>query len=282
MSVYAPGDTPPVDPNADPGMWARLMGYVGGLSPIGSAQADTMAQGPNPAANPSPVDPRLAGGGPPVPQALMSGAQQPPAMDPTEMAARRRLASHAASLAAGGPPQLSPASPSTASLNAVNYGGLPPSVSTVAPNSQNGLPTTFGGGTFGQGGPPPQVMPYAGGQGTVGPAGQPGSHTLLQPSAPNNAVGWGTPQSSSDVNWALDPRLPDYNKLPAAAGSAAQRKPVRKPVKIPASATANVPPAGSPWVTRDAQNQDWSGGALARGGTRQMGMLDLSKLFGQR
>ena len=74
MSVYAPGDTPPVDPNADPGMWARLMGYVGGLSPIGSAQADTMAQGPNPAANPSPVDPRLAGGGPPVPQALIAAA----------------------------------------------------------------------------------------------------------------------------------------------------------------------------------------------------------------
>ena len=235
MAVHAPGDTP--DPNADPGMWARLMGFVNGLNPIGSAQADTIGQGPNPLTQPSPVDPRLAGGG-----------------------------------------------PSTASLNAVNYGGLPPGVSTVAPNSQNGLPATFGGGTFGQGGPQPQVMPYAGGQGTVGPAGQPGEHPLLQTPAPNNAVGWGLPQDSGDVNWAIDPRLPDYNKLPAAAGPAAQpvRKPVRKPVKIPASATANVPPAGSPWVTRDAQNQDWSGGALARGGTRQMGMLDLSKLFSRQ
>ena len=52
--------------------------------------------------------------------------------------------------------------------------------------------------------------------------------------------------------------------------------------RIPANATASVPPAGSPWVTRDAQNQDWSGGALARGGTRQMGMLDLSKLFSRQ
>ena len=52
MAVFAPGDSPPDDGSGagmDPGMWARLMGYI---NPIGSAQADTLAQGPNPLANP--------------------------------------------------------------------------------------------------------------------------------------------------------------------------------------------------------------------------------------
>ena len=62
--------------------------------------------------------------------------------------------------------------PSTAVLGTPDYSGLPPSISTLSPNSQDGLPTSFGGGSFGQGGPPPQTMPYAGGQGPVGPAGE--------------------------------------------------------------------------------------------------------------
>ena len=107
---------------------------------------------------------------------------------------------------------------STAGLGTPTDSGLPPGVSTMSPNTQNGLPTTLGGGSFGQGGPPPQPMPYAGGQGPVGPAGRAGGHSLLTPPVPNSAVGWGTPQTGGGVNWASDPRLPDFNKLPRPAG----------------------------------------------------------------
>ena len=173
---------------------------------------------------------------------------------------------------------------STAGLGTPPYSGLPPGVSTMSPNSQNGLPTTFGGGSFGQGGPPPQSMPYAGGQGPVGRAGESGANPLLTPPVPNTAIGWGTPQTGGDVNWAGDPRLPDFNKLPRPAGPGGGR-PARQPAaRIPASATASVPSATkSPWITGTAQNQDVVGGALARGGGgRPMGMLDLSRLFSRQ
>lgn len=60
-------------------MLQRLWAY---LNPIGSAQADTLTQGPNPLNNPSPVDPRLAGGGPPVPPGMLGGGQPPAPMPP--------------------------------------------------------------------------------------------------------------------------------------------------------------------------------------------------------
>jgi len=77
MAVFAPGDDPRMQ---DPGLWARLMGYVGGLSPIGPAAADTLNQAPNPLTNPTPVPAALSGGGPSVPLGLFGGGQPPAPM----------------------------------------------------------------------------------------------------------------------------------------------------------------------------------------------------------
>ena len=236
MAVYAPGDTPPVDPNADPGMWARLMGFVGGLNPIGGAQAaEAPPQGPGP-----PVDPDAA----------------------ARRAAIERLK----------PMMASPGNTNTPAI----------------------MPHMFGDGPNVQGRP---VLPYIDPR-TGQLANAAAIPTNLPPGAPSPARPGGI---GSDANFPVmgaggfpttyappgqQPPVPTPVGSPAPAVPPPRPRivaqPVRKPVRIPASATASVPAAGSPWVTRDAQNQDWSGGALARGGTRQMGMLDLSKLFGQR
>jgi hypothetical protein len=75
MAVYAPGDTPQ---DADPGMFARIQQYLAGLNPIGSANAAQT----NPLTQPSPVDPRLAGGGPPVPSSLTGPPPAPVPINP--------------------------------------------------------------------------------------------------------------------------------------------------------------------------------------------------------
>ena len=79
MAVYAPGDdyggAGSSGAAADPGMLQRILAY---LNPIQPAAADTIHAN-NPLNSPSPVDPRLANGGPPIPPGLMSAAQQPPA-----------------------------------------------------------------------------------------------------------------------------------------------------------------------------------------------------------
>ena len=48
-----------------------------------------------------------------------------------------------------------------------------------------------------------------------------------------------------------------------------------------AAPAAAAPAAGSPWITAARPNRDMAGGARGQGQT-QMGMLDLSKLFGRR
>lgn len=76
--------------------------------------------------------------------------------------------------------------------------------------------------------------------------------------------------------FAPKPAVVARTPVVARSGGKGKGKPV---VRIPASATASVPAAGSPWITDTYQNREVSGGALARDGGRRMGMLDLSKLF---
>ena len=232
MAVYAPGDDPSDVSSGGFPSWlanlpasiqAQLMRVGNYANPVSSANAapasiaasdynktgkiveDSVSQPPNPLTNPTPVDPRLTGGGPPVPASLTSNAAQ-----------------------------------------------------IVPGGGSSGGGGASGGGAFPVGPPGSQPQPVPP---VMGPPQSPtpwftGSNT---PYAPNPAAGAPTPP--------IRPAVARGGRKPAAT--------------IPASATASVPAAGSPWVTKDAQNQDWSGGALARGGARQMGMLDLSKLFGR-
>ena len=66
-------------------------------NPVSPAAADTLSPNPNPLTNPSPVDPRLAGGGPPVPPSVLGGGQPPanPLTQPSPVDPR---------LVGGGPP----------------------------------------------------------------------------------------------------------------------------------------------------------------------------------
>ncbi len=221
MAVYAPGDSSP-DPSQgiDPGMWARLMNY---LNPVSPAAADTLTQGPNPLANPSPVDPRLAGGGPPVPPGLLGGGQAPAPMPP------------------GAPLPPVPGGPGGSS------GGA-------------GASTVVG----------PSILPQA--RGSLPPP----DMTRHMPWPP----GYGPETTHMPYPNQLDPKGV-FAPKPAAQPVVARGGAKRAPVRIPGSATALAPAAGgkSPFINVDAQNQDWSGGALSRLGTRQMTALDLSKLF---
>lgn len=223
MAVYAPGDTPPVDPNADPGMWARLMGFVGGLNPIGSAQAgEAPPQGPGP-----PMDPDAA----------------------ARQAAIERL------------------KPQMASPGNTNAPGIMPHIAGDGPNVQ-GRPVL------------PYIDPRTGQIANAAsiPTDLPPAAAAAPPAAAQPMMPPRTPTPASAYGFPLPPPRPV-----APVATAPVRHPARKPVRIPASATASVPPGmAKGWTEGEYQNRDISGGALARGGTARMGMLDLSKLFGQR
>jgi hypothetical protein len=249
----------------DPGMWARLMGYV---NPVSPAAADTLRQGSNPLNNPSPVDPRLIGGGPPVPASLMSQnpLNNPSPVDPRligggppvptdlDYARQRALRDAQAQLAAGSPPNsntpatLGPVSPIQKAAQ-IPTSGVPPMPPQGAP--QVASPGRIGIGSDAN-------FPVAGASGFPGTYAAPGQ----QPPVPTPA----TP---------MPPVRPKGSSQPVVR---------KRPTVIPASATASVPAARSPWITGQAQNQDVvRGGALARGGGgRPMGMLDLSRLFARQ
>ncbi len=91
MAVYAPGDDPSDVSSGGFPSWlanlpasiqAQLMRVGDYANPVSSANAApasiaaSVSQPPNPLTNPTPVDPRLTGGGPPVPASLTSNAAQ--------------------------------------------------------------------------------------------------------------------------------------------------------------------------------------------------------------
>lgn len=255
MAVHAPGDDPP--PNAiDPGMWARLMGYASGLSPIGSANAaeapqpggfqgpgtqaqsggypvnqagqpqyafphirEALASGPGDTNTPA-ILPHLTGNGPNV-----QGRPILPYTDPNT----RELAK-AASIPTDLPPA-GPAAPSRPSGigSDANFPVL----------GVGGFPTTYGA----PGQQPPELIP---------PGATPATTVANAPLPPPRPAGLGA---------TIDPRM-----------------------------RGEVPPAVAPgWGTFDRPNQNpglgggMMGGALAGGrgggGPSQMGMLDLSGIF---
>lgn len=228
---------------ADPDLMQRLLRYTGATPP----------------------DPRLAGGGPPAgpppapPNAFqgafgnihdwlaarMAGGQANTITDPRQ----RALADASAQLNAGPPlnvnaqPTLGPNNP-LAQAAAIPT-ALPPAAPAAAPPSRaGGIGSDANFPVMGAGGFPT----------TYAPPGQ-------QPAMP-------TPVAATP----LPPVQPKVAGKPAPVRRAAPA------ARIPASATASVP-AGSPWITSGYQNRDVTGGVLSRNGGREMGMLDLSKLF---
>jgi hypothetical protein len=137
--------------------------------------------------------------------------------------------------------------------------GAPPAPAASNPTYDPRADPLFGGPGY----PTPNAPPY--GVGTPGMAGFPATAT----------GGGGFPASA----------FPPTNPVRTSTGGAAPI--ARKRTTIPATATANVPPAGrSPFVTLDRpQNADVvggaRGGALARGGP-QGTALDLSRLFSRQ
>jgi hypothetical protein len=148
------------------------------------------------------------------------------------------------------------------------------------------------------GGQPPAPMPPGaptppipgGPGGSSGGGGASGSFTAQQPYGPqlppptNAPLSYGPQQSITpwfhSSNTPIAPNPIVGAPLPPVKGPAVAKGSNRPATKIPASATASV--GKSPFVPVEAQNQDWSGGALARGGPRMMTALDLSSLFGRR
>lgn len=117
----------------------------------------------------------------------------------------------------------------------------------------------------------------------------PGGHGGIGSDANFPILGGGTGMPSSygapgQVPAPLPPMAPPMPPVrPKVAGGA----PVRRAApagRIPPSATASVPPAaGGMWdLNHTYQNRDITGGALSRDGGRQMGMIDLSKLFSRQ
>jgi hypothetical protein len=236
MAVYAPGDSPgdsldPMGQGIDPGMWARLMGYI---NPIQPAAADTLNRAPNPLNNPSPVDSRLVSGGPPVPPELDRGRQ-------------RALLDAQAQLASGSPQNIN-TPPTTGPWSGIQHAAAMP---VNLPPAGGSIPIGGGPGNAMQAPTGPQNIPIGGGPGNLMEAPTGTAAAPMPPVRPKNL------------------------------GQPVVR---RRPAVIPASATASVPAARSPWITDQAQNQDIvRGGALTRGGGgRPMGMLDLSRLFARQ
>jgi hypothetical protein len=234
MAVYAPGDSPP-DPNSiaqDPGMWARLMGYV---NPIGSAQAAEAPRGP---ASSGTAAPGVQYGGHPANQY----GQPIYGLD--------------------------------ALKSAINSG--PGNTNTPAI-----LPHLTGDGPNVQGRP---ILPYLN-PNTRELANAAAIPTDLPPPAPGNPTPWFTP-SNTPLPW----RGPDAT--PATTAPLPPSRPAaidpRMTGVVPPSATAQAP--SSMFTTFDRPNMNpgtgggMLGGALASprgtGGPSQMGMLDLSGLFG--
>ncbi len=242
MAVFAPGDTPdPTQPppGVDPGMWARIMGFAGNLNPIGSAQA---APAPNPLTNPSPVDPRLAGGGPPV----------PPLLDQRQ----RALRDAQAQLGAGPPinfnrqPTLGPNNPiaSAASIPTT----LPP-VAAASPSRPGGIGSDANFPVMGAGGFPTTYAPP--GQQPAGPDGPilPAAHPAVA-AAPTHAH----PVAS------IDPRM----RAQAAAAPAVN--PGWGPIDRP-----NANPGTGGGMLGGAL-----AGPRGGGGAPQMGAFNFASLFG--
>ena len=251
MTVFAPGDDPP--PNAvDPGMWARLMGYAGALSPIGSAQADTLTRA-NPLNHPSPVPAALQGGGPPVPPAMLGGGQPPAPTNPLT--------------------QPSPVDPRLVG------GGPPVDADTLARIRAS---IVGNGGSSGGGGAsnhmpwPNQVTDPLTRNMPVPPVGDPTNPANRNMPWPNQVNPTGAP-----------PQVGQQQQAPPSA----PLPPVRPAATIDPRMRGEVPPAQSPWITSayDRPNMNpgtgggMLGGALAgprgAGGPPQMGMLDLSGIF---
>ena len=116
---------------------------------------------------------------------------------------------------------------------------------------------------------PVNLPPVAGGNIPIG--GGPGN-VMQSPTGPQNIPIGGGPGNTMEAPTGT----------PAATPRVAVRR--RPAAAIPPTARAQVPPATkSPWITGTPQNQDVVGGALARGGgSRPMGMLDLSQLFNRQ
>ena len=242
-------DTWSAQAGQDPGMWARLMGYV---NPIQPAAADTLNRAPNPLNNPSPVDPRLAGGGPPVPQSLMQG----PGPD---YARQRALADAQAQLRGGSPqnintpPTLGPVSPiQHAAQIPVN---LPPAGGTI--------PIGGGPGNTMESPTGPQNIPIGGGPGNTmeSPTGTPRVATPVKPKTSGQPI----VRKRSTIPASATA------SVPAAGGSPFTM--VNRPNMGPAPIyDQRGNPVGAP-----------VGGALARGGGPPlMSALDLSRLFGRQ
>ena len=277
MAVYAPGDDDGSGSptGTDPNMWARLMGYI---NPIGSANA---APAPTGQVQPLPQGgngPRSAsfvlGNRPVAPQAPFQGpgTQSQSGGWPVNQAGQPQYATGPINQAlASGPgntntpailPHLTGDGPNVQGRPVLPY--LNPNTAALANTAA--IPTNL----------PPQGTPMGhGGIGSdanapvMGAGGFPTTYA-----APGQQPAMPTPSP------AAVPYPPPRPRVAAA--------PVRKPVRIPASATALAPPAAAApgmakgWTTDTYQNRDFGGGALARGGTARMGMLDLSQLFGQR
>ena len=259
MAVFAPGDSPPDDGSGagvDPGMWARLMGYI---NPIGSANA-----APAPAAAPGgrfqgPGTQAQSGGYPvnaagqpqyavgPINQAMQSGAgnTNTPAILPH--------------LTGDGPnvqgrPVLPYLNPNTRDLSAAAAipTNLPPQAAAARPG---GIGSDANFPVMGAGGFPTTYA--APGQQPAGPGG-PGPLIAHQPSIhPVVARGGGG-------GAAIDPRM--RGQVPAAA----------------------APPAGWGVIDRPNANPGTGGGMLGagnqgprgNGGAPSMGAFNFASLFG--
>jgi len=159
-------DTWSAQAGQDPGMWARLMGYV---NPIQPAAADTLNRAPNPLNNPSPVDPRLAGGGPPVPASLM----QSPGPD----YARQRALADAQAQLRGGSPQNINTPPTLGPVSPIQQ------AAQIPPPAAGAIPIGGGPGNVMQSPTGPQNIPIGGGPGNTmeAPTGTPRVATPVKP-----------------------------------------------------------------------------------------------------
>jgi hypothetical protein len=159
--------------------------------------------------------------------------------------------------------------------------GQGPGPTVGQPGLPPGLSSTMPGTAVGAGAQP--SMGYPGGQGPVqvndpktGLPISPGGYPALQ-LPPNSAVGWGNPAQGGGPIWTdsgFGGAAPTANPVPVRTRGGGAR--------IPATATANVPPAvaaPSRFGGIDRQNLSATGW---NPGTRMGTALDLSGLFGQR
>ena len=270
MAVFAPGDSPPepspgADSGIDPGMWARLMSYI---SPIGSAQA---APAPQPTSAPGPTNDLARQ------QALANAQAQLNAGNASNNTRPPTLGSTPPIISAGQiPTTLPPAGPapagpspsggigSDANFPVMGAGGFP---TTYAPPGQQ--PAQLDGSpavpyppprpaaqpAVTRGGNRPGVIPATARAQAPAAGGQ--SPFVALPYRPNANPGTGggmlggalaSPrgQGGPPVSTALDlSHLFGGGQAAAPAAAAAQPRTRINVGKIPANATALVPPATS-------------------------------------